>query len=103
MMRVSAEKREQLLKHFQRGTAWPMLVLALAIVPIIVVIPMVADLSPSRSAALTGVDWLIWAAFAIEFAIALTIAPRKLSARVLRIGRVAPPEREPGPALVPSW
>ena len=76
-MRVSTEQREQLLQRFERVTAWPMLILALAIVPIIV-IPLVAHLTPSQAAGLTRLDWLIWAAFAIEFAISLGIAPKKL-------------------------
>ena len=56
--------------------AWPMLFLALAIIPIIVV-PMTVDLSPQSAALLQMADWLIWAAFAIEYIVRFAIAPSK--------------------------
>ena len=53
-----------------------MLFLALAIIPIIVV-PMTVDLSPQSAALLQMADWLIWAAFAIEYIVRFAIAPSK--------------------------
>jgi voltage-gated potassium channel len=75
-MRLNVEAREEALHRVERATAWPMLFLALAIIPIIVV-PMVTDLSPSSASLLTAADWLIWAAFAIEYLVRIGIAPRK--------------------------
>ena len=64
------------LERFERQTAWPMLLLALAIVPLLV-IPLVVDLSPTSEKALYACDWFIWAAFAVEYGIRLYLAPAK--------------------------
>ncbi len=75
-MRLNEKARLEALSRFERMTAWPMLILAVAIIPIIVA-PMVADLSPQAQGALLAADWFIWASFAIEFIVRLTIAPKK--------------------------
>jgi voltage-gated potassium channel len=75
-MWLTAQAREEALSRFERVTAWPMLLLALAIIPIIIT-PFVVDLSPATSQALTAADWLIWAMFALEFIIRITLAGRK--------------------------
>jgi hypothetical protein len=49
------------LERFQRQTAVPMLVLALASLPLIVV-PLVLDLSPATDSTIFAIDWFIWAA-----------------------------------------
>jgi voltage-gated potassium channel len=66
------------LERFERQTAWPMLVLALAIVPLLV-IPFVVDLSPASETLLFACDWFIWAAFALDYGIRLYLAPVKVS------------------------
>ena len=71
-MRGSAEA----LERFERQTAWPMLVLALAIVPLLV-IPLVVELPPNTESAFFALDWIIWAAFAVEYGIRLYLAPEK--------------------------
>ena len=76
MPRLSTEAREEALQRLERSTAWPMLFLALAIIPIIVM-PMVMDLSSSTEGLLTAADWLIWAAFAIEYLVRVSMAPHK--------------------------
>ena len=101
------------LERFQRQTAVPMLILALASLPIIVV-PLLLDLSPTADSTLFALDWFIWATFALEYGIRLYLAPKKgefmrgnvvdlmvvvlpflrpfrvlASARLLRIGRLA--------------
>jgi voltage-gated potassium channel len=75
-MRLSVEAREEALSRFERATAWPLLIMALAIIPIIV-LPLVIDLSPAAQTSLTAADWMIWATFAIEYSIRLFLAPRK--------------------------
>lgn len=64
------------LERFERQTAWPMLVLALAIIPLLV-IPLAVDLSPSTETVFFACDWFIWAAFAVEYGIRLYLAPAK--------------------------
>jgi voltage-gated potassium channel len=72
MMPGSAEA----LERFERQTAWPMLVLSLAIIPLLV-IPLVADLSPATETTLFAIDWILWGLFAIEYGIRLYLAPAK--------------------------
>lgn len=64
------------LERFERQAAWPMLVLSLAIIPLLV-IPLVADLSPATEDVFFALDWLIWAAFAVEYGVRLYLAPEK--------------------------
>jgi voltage-gated potassium channel len=75
-MRLDGRSREEALHKFERMTAWPLLILAVAIIPIIVV-PMVVDLPQGALSALKAADWLIWAAFAIDYIVRFSIAPRK--------------------------
>jgi voltage-gated potassium channel len=75
-MALNVEAREAAVRRFERTTAWPMLFLALAIIPIIVV-PMVTHLSKQAEATLLAADWLIWAAFAIEYIVRAFLSPRK--------------------------
>lgn len=67
---------QEALDRFERQTAWPMLVPSLAIIPLLVV-PLVADLSPSVETAFFTVDWIIWAVFAVEYGVRLYLAPAK--------------------------
>ena len=54
-----------------------MLVLSLAIIPLLVV-PYFVDFSPSVDRTFFAIDWLIWAVFAMEFAVKTYLAPRRL-------------------------
>lgn len=67
---------QEALDRFERQTAWPMLVLSLAILPLLIV-PLVADLSPTAQTTVFAIDWIIWAAFALEYGIRLYLAPAK--------------------------
>jgi len=67
---------QEALDRFERQTAWPMLVLSLAILPLLI-IPLVADLSPTAATTVFAIDWIIWAAFALEYGIRLYLAPAK--------------------------
>jgi voltage-gated potassium channel len=64
------------LERFERQTAVPMLVLSLAIIPLLVV-PLVADLSRTVESTFIAIDWLIWAAFLLEYGFRLYLAPHK--------------------------
>jgi hypothetical protein len=53
-----------------------MMVLALAMIPLIIV-PLVIDLAPSTERALLAIDYLLWAAFAVEYVVKLCLAPNR--------------------------
>lgn len=76
MKNEGPSRSAEALEKFERQTAWPMLVLSLAIVPLLVV-PLVADLSPSTESVFFTLDWIIWAIFALEYGIRLYLAPAK--------------------------
>jgi len=67
---------QEALDRFERQTAWPMMALALAIIPLLVV-PLLVDLSPGAETTLYALDWFIWAAFVLEYGIRLYLAPNK--------------------------
>jgi voltage-gated potassium channel len=69
-------RNEEALERFERQIAVPMLVLSLAIVPLIV-IPLVADLSRPVRNTFIALDWLVWAAFVVEYLVRLYLAPHK--------------------------
>src|SRR5262245_25759967 len=65
------------LDRFERLTAWPSLVLALASLPLIIV-PLAWDLSETTEATILALDWFIWSYFAVEYLTRLFLAPRKV-------------------------
>src|SRR5574341_1734571 len=72
--RSVVRNREEAFQRFSRIVDGPMMVLALAMIPLIVV-PLVVDLPPSLDRAFVAVDYLVWAAFAVEYAVKLYLAP----------------------------
>ena len=70
------ESRGDALERFERAAAVPMLVLALAIIPLLV-IPLVFDISEGLEGTFTALEWFIWAAFVVEYGIRLYLAPVK--------------------------
>jgi voltage-gated potassium channel len=67
---------QEALDRFERQTAWPMMILALAIIPLLVV-PLVWDLPSGVEDTFYALDWFIWVAFVLEYGIRLYLAPRK--------------------------
>jgi voltage-gated potassium channel len=67
---------QEALERFERQTAWPMMVLALAIIPLLVV-PLLVDLPSGVESTFFAIDWLIWIAFVLEYGIRLYLAPNK--------------------------
>jgi voltage-gated potassium channel len=65
------------LRAIERATDVPLLILALAMIPLLVV-PMVADLPESTERTFLAADWFIWAVFAADFGVKLSVAPRRL-------------------------
>lgn len=74
--RDSQLRTGEALESFERQTAWPMLVLSLAIIPLLV-IPLVVDLSPTTETTFFTLDWILWALFALEYGIRLYLAPTR--------------------------
>lgn len=71
------DPREQRLATIERQTDPLLLVLAVLLVPLLVV-PLVIDLRADIARAVLIADWLIWAIFAVVFALKLIVAPRKM-------------------------
>jgi voltage-gated potassium channel len=61
-------------EQFSRAVDGPMTVLAFVMIPLIIV-PLVVQLSPSTDRALLAIDYLVWAAFAVEYVVKLILAP----------------------------
>jgi voltage-gated potassium channel len=67
---------QEALDRFERQTAWPMMALALAIIPLLVV-PLLVDLPSGVETTFYALDWFIWVAFVLEYGIRLYLAPNK--------------------------
>ncbi|MFL6243182.1 MAG: potassium channel family protein [Acidimicrobiia bacterium] len=73
---VRAQRRQDNLERFEGITALPLLVLAVAFIPLLI-LPLLFELSEPVEDAFLALDWLIWAAFAAEFIIRLTLSSKK--------------------------
>lgn len=62
------------LQRFERATELPLLVLALAMVPLLV-LPLLVGLPAGVEAAFEAADWLVWAVFAVDYLVRLALAP----------------------------
>ncbi|MGB2695172.1 MAG: hypothetical protein WBD55_08295 [Dehalococcoidia bacterium] len=62
------QMRARALESYERATELPLIVLALAIIPLLV-LPLAADLDPAIDRAFLAVDWTIWAVFAVDLMI----------------------------------
>ena len=71
---MDLERRTHLYARVERATELPMLVLAAAMVPLILV-PLLFDLSTTVEWVLFIGNWVIWAAFAAELAVKSYLAP----------------------------
>jgi voltage-gated potassium channel len=76
MARMSIDRRAVALDRFERAVEAPLLVLAVAMLPLLV-LPLVMDLSASVDDAFVAADWLIWAVFAFEYAVRLVLTPAR--------------------------
>jgi voltage-gated potassium channel len=73
--------RQVTLERFERATELPLLILALAMIPLLLA-PAVVDLSDTAEATVLALDWFIWAAFALEYVIRLALTEQR--ARFIR-------------------
>jgi voltage-gated potassium channel len=75
-IRKCEAERIELLHNIERGTAIPFLVLSFLYIGVLIV-PMAVHLPGNAAEVLRYVDWSIWAIFAVEFLLRLSIAPGK--------------------------
>ena len=73
MRRVTPDRRQHALERFEAATELPLLILAVAMVPLLV-IPLLVDLPGAVDATIDAVDWFIWAVFAVEYAVRLFLS-----------------------------
>ncbi len=74
---MDKQRRREALDRFERATELPLLLLALAMVPLLV-IPLLVDLSEPMEQAFLAADWFIWAVFAFEYLVRLVLTPERL-------------------------
>ncbi|MEX2446332.1 MAG: ion channel [Dehalococcoidia bacterium] len=70
------QRNEEALRRFERATDFPMLLLA-SLFAVLLLIPIVADISTETQGTLDALSWLIWAAFALDISIRLVLAPNR--------------------------
>ena len=71
------EERAELLRRFEGAMEWPMLFLALMMIPLLGV-PLAIDVDSATSLALEGVSYVIWAIFAVELSIRTVLAEHRV-------------------------
>jgi voltage-gated potassium channel len=68
--------RQAALERFERAAELPLLILALAMIPLLLA-PVVVDLSDTAKATVLAIDWFIWAAFALEYVVRLALTEQR--------------------------
>jgi voltage-gated potassium channel len=68
--------RQVALERFERATELPLLILALAMIPLLLA-PVVVDLNDTAEATVLALDWFIWRAFALEYVIRLALTEQR--------------------------
>ncbi len=71
------ERRAQLLERFERATEWPLLLLAVLMIPLLVV-PEVIDIGSETNLSINGVSYVIWAIFAAELSIRTFLSEKRI-------------------------
>lgn len=71
------ERRAQLLERFEQTTEWPLLLLALLMIPLLGV-PLAFDIDSDTDLAIEGVSYVIWAIFAVELSIRTFLAENRI-------------------------
>lgn len=71
-------RNQERLERFERRTDIPLLVLAAALIPLIIV-PWMFELGSTWEQTIFWFDWGIWSAFALDFGVKLLIAPHRLA------------------------
>jgi voltage-gated potassium channel len=69
-------RRQSALQRFESAVELPLLVLALAMVPLLV-LPLVLTLPSGVEATFHALDWFVWGAFAFEYVVRLALTDRR--------------------------
>lgn len=72
------ERRQQMLERFEKASELPLLLLALAIIPLLG-LPFLVNLSQPAETAFLVADWMIWAVFALELGLRTYLAERRIN------------------------
>jgi voltage-gated potassium channel len=73
---VNQDRRREALTRFEAATELPLLVLALAMVPLLVV-PLLVDLPSQVDGTFVAADWFVWAVFAFEYVTRLVLSDNR--------------------------
>ena len=68
------KSRQEALDRFERATELPLLFLAVAMIPLLL-LPLMVNLPRAVESTFTAVDWFIWAAFAFDYIVRLVLSP----------------------------
>jgi len=71
------ERRAQLLERFEEATEWPLLFLALAMIPLLGV-PVAFEVDSDTDLALESVSYVIWAIFAVELSTRTFLSEKRI-------------------------
>ena len=71
------KEREELLANLERWTELPLLILALAMIPLLV-LPFIVNLGEEIEQAFLALDWFIWAVFALDLGAKTYLATSRL-------------------------
>ena len=71
------ERRAQLLERFEQATEWPLLFLALLMIPLLGV-PLALDIDSDTDLAIEGASYVIWAIFAAELSIRTFLSEKRI-------------------------
>jgi voltage-gated potassium channel len=71
-------RRARTLQRYEQLTEWPLLFLALLIVPLILV-PLFADIPASTNNAMQATLWVSWAVFAVDLSIRTYLAEQRIN------------------------
>lgn len=71
-----SDQRRELLARFERATELPLLILAIAMIPLLLA-PLLVDMSDQWESAIVAADWFIWSVFALEYIVRLTLSERR--------------------------
>ena len=69
-------RNQEAYDRFCNETDMPMMVISVAWLPVLI-IPLVANLSPGANETITAIDYAIWALFVVEYFVRLYLVPRR--------------------------
>ena len=71
-------RREEMLHRYEEVTEWPLLILALLMIPLLLA-PIATDVSGGANSAIETTLWIIWGIFAVDLVIRTYLAERRIN------------------------